>query len=82
MSLGFTMFCKALVLTLWSFLVDGWEAYRKRRTERGLPLKQGRNGVYVVSDWTLWVNATARGIRNASFALVVVLTVGFYWLRA
>lgn len=51
MSIGLVMFGKGLVIGLFAVFATWWAAFRKRRTERGLPLKQNRNGVYEVSDW-------------------------------
>lgn len=76
MSLGFVMFGKALLLALWLFLVERWEAFRKGRT---LLLKQNRQGVYVVKDWTAKVNAAARFIRNANYALMVLIWIVVLW---
>jgi len=76
MSLGFVMFGKALVLALWLCLVERWEAFRKGR---GLPLRQNRRGVYVVSDWTTKVNAAARLIRNVNYALMVLIWIVVLW---
>lgn len=79
MSLGFAMFGKALVLSLWLFLVERWDAFRKRRADRGLLLRQNQQGVYVVSDWTTKVSAAARLIRNANYALMVLIWIVVLW---
>lgn len=72
MSLGIAMFGKALVLGAWVFIVSRWDAYRQRRMARGLSLKQNRQGVYEVSDWTLKVNRAARVFAISMMTLSAV----------
>lgn len=77
MGIGAVMFGKAIVIAVWIIIVERWDAYRKRRHETGLPLKQNRKtGVYEVSDWTVWINRTFLAGKYLIFAL------GLLWWAA
>ena len=89
--IGLVMFGKALIVTLWAIAAELWQAYRKRRIDAGLPLKQGAGGVYRVSDWTIRVDTAARWGREVfiymAFAWWAFLLFGYFvmgrpWLTA
>lgn len=69
MSIGFIMFGKALILSIWGGIVESWFAYRKRRAVEGLPLRKNAQGVYVPRDWAADVEAFVRGLGR--FIVVV-----------
>lgn len=74
------MFWKALVVTVWAGVVDGWLAYRKRLRDRGLPLRQNKAGVYVAYDWTESVQSAFRVARR--FIYVVGAINMAFWVSA
>jgi hypothetical protein len=67
--IGVVMFGKALVLALWLFIVDRWNAYRASRV---LTLRQNRQGVFVANDWTATVNNAFRYARNTIYVVMVL----------
>lgn len=67
--LGWVMFGKAIVVALWLVVVERWTAFRRARRENGLPMKQRRDGVYVVSDWTSLIERAFALGRDAFFWL-------------
>lgn len=72
-SIGWVIFWKCVVVGVWAGIAARWAAYRKRRHEEGLSLKQNRDGVYVVSDWTRHVDTGAIWIRNAVYGFTFAL---------
>lgn len=84
------MFGKGALIGLWTALAFAWDKYRQRRMERGLPMKQGSDGVYRPSDWTLLVNTAGRVFVRAvflfmyawwAFLLFGYFVMGKEWLR-
>lgn len=76
--LTLVMFGKVLILAICGAIGDAWIAFRKRRAERGLPLKQNKDGVYVPNDWAAKVEVVARGLWRFQLvvaALSIVITV-------
>lgn len=51
MDLGEVMFWKALALALLGVAGERWYAFKRRRAERGIELKQSKDGVYRPDDW-------------------------------
>lgn len=72
--LTLVMFGKALILAICGAIGDAWIRFRKRRAERGLPLRQNKDGVYVPDDWAAKVEGVARGTWD------FVLVVGVIWM--
>lgn len=60
--IGVVLFGKSLIVTLWASAVESWHSFRKKRAENGLPLRQGKDGVYRPHDWTQWVETAVRFI--------------------
>jgi hypothetical protein len=75
LSLGWLVFFKALVVTLWAATVEVWQAFRKRRAEMGLPLRQDRTGVYVPRDWAETVERTVRTIGRVIMVIGAICSV-------
>lgn len=50
--MGVVMFGKALVLALYAAFDIWWSGFKKRHREHGLPMRQGKDGVYRPHDWT------------------------------
>ena len=61
------MFGKGLLVALWLFVVDRWEAYRASRT---ITLRANKHGVFVARDWTMRVNVICRYVRNAVYMMM------------
>lgn len=80
-SIGWIIFWKCVVVGVWAGIVARWQSYRKERHQRGLELKPNRQGVYVASDWTRYVDLSAlwlkRGIMAFGFLWWTVLSLGF-----
>lgn len=75
MSIGVVMFFKALVMAVLVAIGEAWKAFRKRREERGLPLRKNRQGVYVVSDWAAKLERAAIRTWDAYLWFLFVFTV-------
>lgn len=78
------MFGKALILAICGAIGDAWIRFRKRRAERGLPLRQNKDGVYVPDDWAAKVEGVARGAHRfmltvAAIWMAICLSVFAYW---
>lgn len=72
--LTLVMFGKALILAICGAIGDAWINFRKRRAERGLPLRQNKDGVYVPDDWAAKVEALAQGAHR------FMLAVAAFWI--
>ncbi len=80
--LGEVMFLKGLLLALCTAVGVKWVAFRRRRAEKGLPLKLNpRTGVYEISDWAASVERGARGFWNVTLFIVIAanLTAWAIW---
>jgi hypothetical protein len=71
-SLGVMMFGKALIVAVWGGIASAWASFRKERAERGIPLKQDKNGVYVPNDWAAKVEGAARFIGRAFMTMIYI----------
>lgn len=77
--LGEVMFVKGLFLALCAAIGVQWVAFRKRRAEKGLPLKLNpRTGIYEVSDWAAWLERNARGLWNGVIVFAAVGNVAIW----
>lgn len=74
MSIGWVMFGKALVLAIAVAIGERWKAFRLARREAGLPLRKNRQGVYVVFDWTHYVERAAFNLWNGYLLLLAAVT--------
>lgn len=70
MSIGLVMFCKALIVGLWSVFVERWQAFRKRRSEIVVLHYSKRRDRYEAFDWHEVVEVTATYTRKAMLGLV------------
>lgn len=75
MGIGWVMFGKAIVLAIAIFIGERWKAFRKRRSEQGLPMRKNRKGVYVVFDWAAVVERTAVRVWNMHLDFFIVATI-------
>ena len=52
MDLGEVMFWKAIVLAIGVLIAERWYAFKKKRNDYGIPLKQdAKTGTYKPDDW-------------------------------
>lgn len=66
MSIGWVIFWKAVVVAVWAAAFARYRAFKRKRKERGLPLRLDvRRGVYVVDD------RLERFERNAKLAAYI-----------
>lgn len=82
MSIGVVMFFKSLILAIGGGIWEWWLSFKKRHTEKGLPMRMGKDGVFRAYNWPEIFERRARAawwacavLFYATLAVVVILSV-------
>ncbi len=84
MSVGLVMFWKAVVLGIAGAIWELWVSFKRRHVERGLPMRQEKDGVYRPYNWPeVWERRVRRSywVGYAVFMIVGYSLVYVYWIK-
>lgn len=83
MSIGWVMFGKSVAMAIVLAIGAWWKSFRAKRKARGLPMRQNRQGVYVVFDWANYVERFAVRLWNGLLDFLIIMTIclmTYYWI--